>query len=254
MICRFGDFDAASICPITTPPSLLSRLLSILGIQTAFHAHSFLKWSALLLALLAALTTVANRFSTLIVKFHLQTHNNNDDDDKLASSSQSHLIDGEDDFSDDDEDTIPSTSDDEAEPEPSFHRRQRSFGYDDDFRVAGYSGDRFSWSDFAADEKSVVSLWGGDVNTRLVVSAGDLRSPTSAVVKLWDRRMGRGFPAICGEWSTGSAELVKRASPETWWDADAVVVSGDWFGKSAANGCCESVVTRCREMVWHCLF
>lgn len=154
IIYRLNDFEVS-----LQNPSLLSRVILLS------------KWGALILALVASLSTIVNRLKVLIVKLRRQKllakepllKLANDDDfdseDETCSSSSSSL--GEDQEEEDDDD-------DEEKPEWD---RWRSM--DEDFRVAGGSGRyvegeghnrknnfrrRFSWADFAGG-RSVVKLW-----------------------------------------------------------------------------------------------
>lgn len=154
IINRLNDFEIS-----LQNPSLLSRVILLS------------KWGALILALVASLSTIVNRLKVLIAKLQRQKSIAkepllkfaNDDDfdseDETCSSSSSSL--GEDQEEDEDDD-----DDDKSELD-----RWRSM--DEDFRVAGRSGRyvegeghngknnfrrRFSWADFAGG-RSVVKLW-----------------------------------------------------------------------------------------------
>jgi hypothetical protein len=156
IINRLDDFEVS-----LQNPSLLSRVILLS------------KWGALILALVASLGTIVNRFKVLIVKLRRQKSIAkepllkfaNDDDfdseDETCSSSSSS-------FGDDQEEEDDDDDDDDEKPESD---RWRST--DEDFRVAGGSGRyvegeghnrknkfrrRFSWADFAGG-RSVVKLW-----------------------------------------------------------------------------------------------
>ncbi|KAK3189260.1 hypothetical protein Dsin_028821 [Dipteronia sinensis] len=142
-------------------PSFASQILSI--------SNTFMKWSALILALIASFTTIINRVKILIIR--LQTH-------PALASQQLDLID-DDDY---DSETASSCSFSEVEndEEEDDEIVTTSFRVDQDFCVRGSGhvyideqwrngnmglrrrrrsiGDLFSWSEFTGG-KSVVKLW-----------------------------------------------------------------------------------------------
>ncbi|KAL5761295.1 hypothetical protein ACOSQ2_020133 [Xanthoceras sorbifolium] len=149
-------------------PSFASKVLSL--------SNTFMKWSALILALIASITTIITRVKILIIR--LQRH------PSLASSQQQNTIDDDDD-DDYDSETASSCSfseDDEQEDEDEDDETVRtSFRVDEDFCFRGSGhvyideqscnrnmglrrrrgrsiGDLFSWSEFTGG-KSVVKLW-----------------------------------------------------------------------------------------------
>ncbi|XP_008243244.1 PREDICTED: uncharacterized protein LOC103341496 [Prunus mume] len=150
-------------------------------------------------------------------------------------------------------------------------RRRRSFG--------GHH--RFSWSDFTSG-KSVVKLW--DTSSPATFLSADTSVSGRASIGVWDTRVGCRFPAILADWgpqlgrivgvASGGVEKLyvkdgvtgaltvgdvrKAESPlrnvtdadvdDTWWDADAVIVTDERFDESAVSGC-DWAVTRCCSAV-----
>ncbi|CAN6549473.1 unnamed protein product [Malus baccata var. baccata] len=149
-------------------------------------------------------------------------------------------------------------------------RLRRSFG-----------GHRFSWSDFTAG-KSVVKLW--DSSSPSTFLSADSGVSGRVSLGVWDARVGCRIPAILADWGPQLGRIVgvasgvddkvyvkdgvtgkvtigdvrKVASPlgnvtgadldDTWWDADAAVVTDERFDESAMRGC-DSAVTRCCSAV-----
>ncbi|OMP12067.1 hypothetical protein CCACVL1_00149 [Corchorus capsularis] len=158
VINRLTDFEAG--INSLNNPSFLSQVFSF--------SDSFLKWGALILALVASLSTIIKRLKLLIIRFRR--------DHSLASQP---LVDYDTDFDTDTDSSTCSASDDEHEfDEPSTSQEWRQV--DEDFRVRGSGhyiddhwqnrrftirkrrssiGDLFSWADELTSGKSVVKLW-----------------------------------------------------------------------------------------------
>ncbi|GMJ13134.1 hypothetical protein like AT1G68440 [Hibiscus trionum] len=165
VINRISDFEA-SISSLNNP-SFLSQVYALSGIHKIYKAYDFWKWGALILALLASLSTIINRLKILIIRFR-RTH-------YLPNQP---LLYGTDFDTDTDSDSC-SSSDDEGEyDEPSDSQNWRQV--DEDFRVRGSGhfidhqwrnarftlrkrrssiGDLFSWAEELTSAKSVVKLW-----------------------------------------------------------------------------------------------
>ncbi|KAK4842771.1 hypothetical protein QYF36_027404 [Acer negundo] len=145
-------------------PSFASQVLSL--------SNTFMKWSALILALIASFTTIINRVKILIIK--LQTH-------PSLASQQLDLIDDDDYDSETASSCSFSEDENDEEEEEDDETVTTSFRVDEDFCVRGSGrvyideqwrngnmglrrrrrrsiGDLFSWSEFTGG-KSVVKLW-----------------------------------------------------------------------------------------------
>ncbi|KAL4362608.1 hypothetical protein GQ457_04G006970 [Hibiscus cannabinus] len=165
VINRISDFEA-SISSLNNP-SFLSQVYALSGIQKLYQAYGFWKWGALILALLASLSTIINRLKILIIRFR-----------RSHSLPTQPLLYGTD-FDTDTDSSSCSSSDDEGEyDEPSTSQNWRRV--DEDFRVRGSGhfiddqwrnggltlrkrrtsiGDLFSWAEELTSGKSVVKLW-----------------------------------------------------------------------------------------------
>ncbi|XP_039068886.1 uncharacterized protein LOC120215230 isoform X3 [Hibiscus syriacus] len=299
---RISDFEAS--ITFLNNPSFLSQIYAL----SWFQAYHFWKWGALILVLLASLSTIINRLNILIIRSR-----------RNRSLTNQPLLYGTD-FDTDTDSSSCSSSDDEGEyDEPSASQNWRQV--DEDFRVRGSGhftlrkrrssiGDLFSWAEELTSGKSVVKLWDNlglgfrldldesdnvlnvyDVNkeTRMgsifggknefqavsasspavVVSAGADSSTGRVAVSVWDTRLHCRGPAILTEWSpkkpmekisavnadgvdkvyirdhvTGTltvSDMRKASSPlsnvtnsdvDTWWDADAVIVSDESVDES----------------------
>ncbi|KAL4281448.1 hypothetical protein GQ457_03G007250 [Hibiscus cannabinus] len=155
VINRISDFEA-SISSLNNP-SFLSQVYALSGIQKLYQAYDFWKWGALILALLASVSTIINRLKILIIRFRLN-----------HSLPNQPLLYGTD-FDTDTDSPSCSSSDDEGEyGQPSISQTWRQV--DEDFRVRGSGhftlrkrrssmGDLFSWAEELTSGKSVVKLW-----------------------------------------------------------------------------------------------
>ncbi|KAK2635193.1 hypothetical protein Ddye_029985 [Dipteronia dyeriana] len=146
-------------------PSFASQVLSI--------SNTFMKWSALILALIASFTTIINRVKILIIR--LQTRPSlapqqldlieDDDYDSETASSSENEKDGVEDVDENEDDETVTTSFLAAE---DFCGRGSGHAYiDEHWRIGNMGlrrrrrrsiGDLFSWSEFTGG-KSVVKLW-----------------------------------------------------------------------------------------------
>ncbi|EOY00135.1 hypothetical protein QUC31_014388 [Theobroma cacao] len=164
VINRISDFEAG--INSLNNPSFLSQVFALSGIEKIYEAYSFWKWGALILALVASLSTIINRLKILIIRFRR--------DHSLPSQPLLHDTDF-----DTDTDCSCSSSEDEREyEEPSTSQSWRQV--DENFRVRGSAhciddqwqnrkftlrkrrssiGDLFSWAEELTSGKSVVKLW-----------------------------------------------------------------------------------------------
>ncbi|CAK9159495.1 unnamed protein product [Ilex paraguariensis] len=163
-----GDFEAGMKC-LRQNSSLISRFFSLSGLETVHQLHSFWKWGAVILALIATFSGIINRIKLFITWVRTIK--------PLDSSSKPllQLFDDDEELSEDETSSSASLEDEEYESTSSFDDQ---IPVDEDFRVAGSSfysenqsrngkfklrkrrscGDGFSWSDFGAGT-SVVKLW-----------------------------------------------------------------------------------------------
>ncbi|XP_022725008.1 uncharacterized protein LOC111281548 [Durio zibethinus] len=164
VIHRISDFEGG--INTLNNPSFLSQVYALSGIEKIYEAYSFLKWGALILALVASLSTIINGLKILIIRFR-QHHS-------LPAQPLLHDTDF-----DTDTDSSCSSSDDEPEyEEPSNSQNWRQV--DEDFRVRGSAhfiddqwqnrnftprtrlssiGDLFAWAEELTSGKNVVKLW-----------------------------------------------------------------------------------------------
>lgn len=208
-------------------PSLFSRVFSISGVGEFLQLHSFFKWGALILALLATLTALITAIQLSFIRFVKSL-------DSSVPPIEQFLGDSDSDSDDEVSSSTTASSDDEE------YLRSASFKNltDEDFSVAGSKilrrlrscgGKGFSWSDFTSG-KSVVKLWDSlglefdfddDSSDESVVSIWDLNrdqklssfatsspavvfsaasSSNSVVLSAYDKRVGGRSPVIDAEW------------------------------------------------------
>ncbi|KAA8529150.1 hypothetical protein F0562_034051 [Nyssa sinensis] len=237
-------------------PSLLSGGFSLSGMGKVSQVYSFCKWGALILALVATFSGILIKIiKILLIRFRTF---------KSFASSEPFFeqLDDDLDFSDDETCSLESSEDEEFDFTENSEDRQP---VDEDFSVAGSSyyrdeqwqnrdlglrrrrsgGDRLSWSDF-----------GTEVNDSNEVLLG-----------AYDTRIGHQIPAIYAEWrpsqrntvgiNSGGVEKVyvrdevtgtltvgdmrnvktpleniTESDGDTWWDADAVIVSDEFVDDS----------------------
>ncbi|KAK9277352.1 hypothetical protein L1049_006894 [Liquidambar formosana] len=155
----------------------------------------------------------------------------------------------------------------------------------------GSAGNIISIYDLNQDQK-ITSFFGGKCQSPSVTVASPAvvlsDNSTNVSLRVWDPRVGRQNPAIFADWrpqrgrivgmSPGGLERVyvrdditgelmvgdvrkinslsknvTESEGDTWWDADAVMVSDECLDESDVNGC-DSVVSRCRDAVRSVLF
>ncbi|KAK3018735.1 hypothetical protein RJ639_003029 [Escallonia herrerae] len=216
------DFGAGMKC--LQNPSLISRFLSLSGIEKVPQVYSFWKWGAIVLVIFAAFTGVINRIKLLIIRVRTVKC--------LPSVSQPLLQESEDDFDLTDDETSSSVAasdyDDDTDQTSTFEDRRQ---VDEDFRVAGSSscwgrqwqngdsklgrrcsvGDLFSWPEFSAG-KSVVKLWDS-------FGLGlDFEDSFETKISTWDLNKDVKISSIFG--GRGQIPAVALASP-------AVLLSGE---------------------------
>lgn len=147
-------------------PSFISQVYSLFGIEKVYEAYNLWEWGALILVLVASLSTIINTLKILIIRSRR----------RLSLPSQPLLDDT--DF-DTDTDSSCVSSDDELEyEEPSTSHnwqqvdenfRVRGSGYLNDHQLEGRNctlqkrlssiGDLFSWAEEVTSGNSVVKLW-----------------------------------------------------------------------------------------------
>ncbi|KAG8498423.1 hypothetical protein CXB51_006898 [Gossypium anomalum] len=219
VINRISDFEA-SISTLNNP-SFLSQVYALSGIDKIYQAYHFWKWGALILALLASLSTIINRLKILVIRFR-RNH---------SLPCRPLLYDT--DFDTDSETSSCSSSDNEVEyEEPSASQNWRQV--DEDFRVRGSGhfiddqwrnsgstlrkrrssiGDLFSWAEELTSGKSVVKLWDNlGLGFRLDLDESD------NVLNVYDINKETKIRSIFGEKSDFQAVSASSSSP-------AVVVS-----------------------------
>lgn len=225
VINRIRDFEAG--INSLDNPSFISQIYALSGIEKIYEAYGFLKWGALILALVASLSTIINRLKILIIRF--RRHH--------SLPPQPLLYDT--DF-DTDTDSCSASSDDESEyGEPSTSRNWRQV--DEDFRVRGSGhfiddqwqnrnfnlrkrrssvGDLFSWAEELTSGKNVVKLWdnlalgfGLDLNeSDNVLNVYDVNKET----KLMPFFGGKGeFQAVSAPSSSSAVVLSAGADPSS---------------------------------------
>ncbi|XP_022735235.1 uncharacterized protein LOC111288567 [Durio zibethinus] len=218
VINRISDFEAG-ISSLNNP-SFLSQVYVLSGIEKIYEACSFWKWGALILVLVASLSTIINRLKILIIRF--RRHH--------SLPSQTLLYDTD---IDTDTDSSCSSSDDKREYEkPSTSQNWRQV--DEDFRVRGSGhliddqwqnsnftlrkrrssvGDLFSWAEELTTGKSVVKLW-----DNLGLGLGLDLDESDKVLNVYDINKGTNIMSIFGGKSDFQAVSAPSSSP-------AVIVS-----------------------------
>ncbi|XVE92583.1 hypothetical protein REPUB_Repub01dG0110900 [Reevesia pubescens] len=220
VINRISDFETG-ISSLNNP-SFLSQVYALSRIEKIYQAYSFWKWGALILALVASLSTIINRLKILIIRFR-RYH---------STPSQPLLFDT--DF-DTDTDFSCSSSDDEREyEEPSTSQNWRQV--DEDFRVRG-SGhviddqwqnsnfslltrrssikNLFSWAEELTSGKNVVKMW-----DNLGLGFGFDLDESDNDLNVYDVNKEEKFTSIFGGKSDFQVVSASSSSP-------AVVVSAD---------------------------
>ncbi|XWS34978.1 hypothetical protein CRYUN_Cryun21dG0084200 [Craigia yunnanensis] len=246
VINRISDFETG-ISSLNNP-SFLSQVYALSGIEKIYQTYSFRKWGALILALVASLSTIINKLRILIIRFR-RYHS-------LPSQPLLYVT-----GSDNDTDSSSSSSDDEREYEsPSTSECWRQV--DEDFRVRGSGhfiddqsqnsnftlrkrrssiGDLICWAEELTSGKSVVKLWD---NLGLGFSF-DLDESDNVLNLMESQKSEEKIAAVnadgvekvyikddvTGKLTVG--DMRKMSSPlrsltesdvDTWWDADAVFV------------------------------
>ncbi|KAK8643524.1 hypothetical protein V6N13_012816 [Hibiscus sabdariffa] len=213
--------------------SFISRIYQLSGIQKFYETHRFLKWGALILALLASLSPIINKLKVLIFIIRRRRRR------RQSLPSQTLLYDTDFDIDSD----SSSDSDDESEyEEPSTSHSRQQVG--ELFRVRGTGSDEWEEDGYFTSGKRVVKLWENltlglgfdvdesdgvlngycDVNKGMniasifrgeggfqaisapfsspavVISAGVDLSSRRVVVGAWDTRLCCRVPAIVTEW------------------------------------------------------
>lgn len=246
MINRISNFDGG-VATCLQSPSFLSQILSFSGKEKVFQPHSFWKWSAFIIAIIASFGTIISRIRILVVQLQCRFCKSSASESLLRNSDDDlDYSDSDDDGDDEEVDTVSCSSyssvsdfEDDADKEVGTY---------EDFQVKGSglynglrlrcrrsSGDyrRFSWSDFSTGH-SVVKLWEGlglgfddeDHVGRVVSVYGDaaatsapatiLSAGTSEAgrvsLSVWDTRVGCRIPAILAEWGPQLGRIVGVAS------------------------------------------
>lgn len=284
VINRISDFETAGITSLNYPP-FNSRLHLLSGIHKIYETHNFFKWGALILALIASLSTIINKLKAFIIGF--RSHH--------SLPSQALLYD-----TDFDTDTDSSSDDEPEYEEPSFTSRTWR-QVDEDFRVresgSGHLvGDEWRKSYFTIPKrrsseelsrgKSVVKLWddlkfgfgveSNDVlnvydtnkgtnaasifggkdgfqaisaplsSPAVIISAGVDSLPGRVAVGVWDTRLRCRVPAIVAEWSTKqSVEKIAAINAD---GVEKVYIMGDVTGKLATVGDMRMVMSPLRNL------
>lgn len=246
VINRISNFDGG-VAACLQNPSFLSQILSFSGKEKLFQPHSFWKWSAFIIAIIASFGTIVSRIRILVVQLQCRFCKSSASESLLRNSDDDlDYSDSDDDGDDEEVDAVSCSSyssvsdfEDDADKE---------VGADEDFHVKGSglynglrlrrrrsSGDyrRFSWSDFSTGH-SVVKLWEGlglgfdeaDHVGRVVSVYGDaaatsapatiLSAGTSEAgrvsLSVWDTRVGCRIPAILADWGPQLGRIVGVAS------------------------------------------
>ncbi|KAH1063870.1 hypothetical protein J1N35_028857 [Gossypium stocksii] len=284
VINRISDFETAGITPLNYPP-FNSRHYLLSGIQKIYETHSFFKLGALILALIASLSTIINKLKTFITGF--RRHH--------SLPSQPILYD-----TDFDTDTDSSSDDEPEYEEPSIASRTWR-QVDEDFRVreseSGHLvGDEWRKSYFtipnrgSSEElsggKSVVKLWdnlkfGFGVESKdalnvydankgtnaasifggkdgfeaisaplsspaVIISAGVDSLSGRAAVGAWDTRLRCREPAIVAEWRPQqSVEKIVAINSD---GVEKLYIRGDVTGKLATGGDLRKVMSPLRNL------
>lgn len=209
VINRISNFDGG-VSTCLQNPSFLSQILSISGREKVFPAHSFWKWGAFIIAVIASFGTIISRIKILVIR--LQCHFcKSSASEPLLSNFDGEDFTSEDDDEDDDASWSSSSEFDEAEllsPSSSCSGGSDCLPADEDFRVKGYDqgqnrnlglrrrrsfvDQRFSWSDFSTG-KSVVKLWDS-----LGLGLGLDGCPAQRVVSLYDMEKEEKLSSIFG--------------------------------------------------------
>ncbi|GMI90162.1 hypothetical protein like AT1G25400 [Hibiscus trionum] len=242
IINRISDFEdgiSSSFC---------SRLCLLSGIQKIYGTHRFLKWGALILALIASVFTIINKLKVLIITRHPH-----------SLPPQTLLYHTDFDIDSDSDIDSSSDSDDESEyEEPSTSRGRHQVG--EFFRVRGsgsgsghFVGDKCEEDGYFTSGKGVVKLWenltlgfGFDVDESddvlngcgvnkgtniasifggeggfqaisapfsspaVVISAAVDLSSGRVAVGAWDSRLCSQVPAIVAEWRPRQSDSVQK--------------------------------------------
>ncbi|XP_024023253.1 uncharacterized protein LOC112092143 [Morus notabilis] len=237
VINRISNFDGG----VST--SFISQIPSLSLREKLLQPHSFWKWSAFIIAMIASFGTIISRIRILVIRLQcyfskspaseplltntdddLDYSDDEDEDEAVSWSSSSSVSD----FEENDDNEV--RADEDFSVKGSDHnlglRRRRSSG----------DHSRFSWSDFSVvklwenfglgfeleddDEDPVVSLY-DDKKWRVSSSATSspatmLSAGTSetgrVAVGVWDARVGCRIPAILAEWGPQLGRIVGVAS------------------------------------------
>ncbi|XP_012458281.1 uncharacterized protein LOC105779077 [Gossypium raimondii] len=229
-------------------PSFISQVYSLFGIEEIYEAYNLWDWGALILVLVASLSTIINTLKILIIRSR-----------RRHSLPSQPLLDDTD--FDTDTDSSCVSSDDELEyEEPSTSHEWQQV--DENFRVRG-SGDGGNsvvklWDNLgigfrldlddshnvlnmydANKETKLTSIFGRDSvihavstsssSTAIVVSAGADSLSSRVAVSAWDRRLHSSSPVILSEWRPKRS--IEKITTVNTKGMEQVYIKGDVVGK-----------------------
>ncbi|XP_010551256.1 PREDICTED: uncharacterized protein LOC104821925 [Tarenaya hassleriana] len=253
VINRISDFEVG--LNSINDPSFVSRAFAVSGFGKFYHAYSFWKWGALIIAFLASFTTLITRIKILILRLRKI-------DLPLPSSPLLDDYDSDSDLSCSSSDEADTDEEEDEEEESSvswrrvdgdFHVRGSGYYIDDNDqglsgnfmwrrrRRSGSFGDLFSWPDLAGlGGSGVVKLWDHldfdkrrDVSAAQsspVVLAAEGRGSDAVEVSAWDPRAGIRVPAMLAEWR-GPRRMLGRIAGVSGGGVEKIYVRDDVSGE-----------------------
>lgn len=185
-------------------PSLFSSQIVSISTPPKFpqHFHTFWKWGALVLTLIATFRAIITRINLLILRFVT---------DKLLSAkpkhppTQHHLSYDSDSYDDDDDGSCSSASSDESEEqEPTTLLFQQPINEDTEPWVFNSQGLGLDYEE--GNSGSVVAMWDVNEGQRLnsfspavILSAG-VNHKGNVLLRGYDGRVGDRATLVCAEW------------------------------------------------------
>ncbi|PON58757.1 Transmembrane protein [Trema orientale] len=225
VINRISNFDGGVTC--LQNPSLLSQILSISGREKVFQAHSFWKWGAFIIAMIASFGTIISRIKILVIRLQCHFCKSSSASDPLLANF------ADEDFTTDEDDAVSLSSSSEFDED----ELSSPLSYSDEdsrFRGSGRYADqghnrnlglrrrrsfvdqRFSWSDFSSG-KSVVKLWDS-----LGLGLGLDGGPAQEVVSEYHVDREQKLSSIFGgKWRTSAASAAATSSRVSILSAEA---------------------------------
>ncbi|KAG4152690.1 hypothetical protein ERO13_D04G137600v2 [Gossypium hirsutum] len=238
-------------------PSFISQVYSLFGIEEIYEAYNLWDWGALILVLVASLSTIINTLKILIIRSrrrHSLPSQPLLDDTDFDTDTDSSCVSSDDEL----EYEEPSTSHEWQQVDENFRVRgsgylidhqlkSRDFTLQKKLSSIGGIGFRLDLDDShnvlnmydANKETKLTSIFGRDSvihavsisssSTVIVVSAGADSLSSRVAVSAWDRRLHSSSPVILSEWRPKRS--IEKITTINTKGMEQVYIKGDVVGK-----------------------